>query len=136
MNNDNNRPEPLVHMTNRILAVVDDAESAREVLDAMVAIGLADEQLAALSGDAGATWIDADGLHGGRLARLVRGLQRWSTEGDHLRHYAAELAKGRYVIDIHVPPFIAGDRALGVLRRHRAHFINAYHQWTIESLAA
>lgn len=28
MKNDNNRPQPLVHLTNRILAVVDDAESA------------------------------------------------------------------------------------------------------------
>ena len=136
MNNDSNRPQPLVHLTNRILAVVDDSESARKVYDEMVEIGLADTQLAVLSGDDGVAWIDVDGVHGGRLTRFIRGLQRWSIEGEHLRHYAAELAKGRYVIDIHTPPCTAGHRALGVLRRHHAHCINAYHQWTIESLAA
>ncbi len=36
-----------------MLAVVDDSESARKVLDDLVALGLADEQLAVLSGDDG-----------------------------------------------------------------------------------
>ncbi|MBY0493896.1 MAG: hypothetical protein K2Y23_06745 [Cyanobacteria bacterium] len=62
---------------------------------------------------------------------------RCSIEGQHLRHYAAEMVKGSLdVIDIQIRPFLAGDRALGVLCRHRAHFINACRQWTIESLAA
>ncbi|HWI16384.1 MAG TPA: hypothetical protein VNT81_01465 [Vicinamibacterales bacterium] len=127
-------PPPPLHLTNRILAVVDDAESVREILDDLAVSGVAGH-VTALSGADGVAWIDEEGLHGGRLTRFVRGLQRWSVEGHHLHRYAAELANGRYVIDVHTPPFIAGERTLTVLRDHHAHFINAYNQWTIESLA-
>jgi hypothetical protein len=65
---------------------------------------------------------------GARFTRFVRGLQRRSLEGEHLRHYMQpKLTKGRYLLDIHTPPLMAGERTLGVLRRHRAHFINTYH---------
>jgi hypothetical protein len=67
---------------------------------------------------------------------VVRGLQRWTVEGAHLRKYEAELAQGHEVVDVHVHGRRNQDAVAHILRAHGAHFINAYGQWTIEGIAA
>ena len=67
---------------------------------------------------------------------MLRGLQRWTVEGAHLRRYAAELAQGHQVVDIQPHGRPNEDAIVQVLRRHGAHFINAYRRWTIEGVAA
>lgn len=91
MNIHDDHSQPLLNLTNRVLAVVDDSISAEEVLNELAAAGVHPAHLTALSGDRGLHWIDAEGAHGGRLARIVRGFQRWNVEGEHLRRYDAEL---------------------------------------------
>ena len=80
--------------------------------------------------------IDADGIHGGGVRQALRALQSVTTEGNHLRHYEAELAQGHLVVDVTVHGQQKRDTVVQVLRSYGAHFINAYGPWTIENVAA
>ena len=88
--------------TNRVMAVIDDAEHAQAAVEALERAGVPEREFAALSG----------------------------AEGE------AALARGHLVVDVAVHGRQKRDRVVQILRRHGAHFINAYGQWTIESVAA
>lgn len=124
------------NLTNRVMAVIDDAGKAQAAVDTLERAGVAEHELAALSGAEGIREIDADGIRGGSLKRVLRALQRVTTEGDHLRHYEAELAQGHLVVDVTVHGRQKRETVVQVLRSCGAHFINAYGPWTIESVAA
>ena len=79
--------------------------------------------------------IDAEGVYSGHATHLLRGLQRWTVEGAHLRKYQAELTQGHQVVDVHVHGRRNQDAVAEILRAHGGYFINAYRQWTIETLA-
>jgi hypothetical protein len=98
--------------------------------------GIAEVDLATFSGDEGARQIDAEGVHSVGVTHVLRGLQRWTVEGAHLRKYEAELSRGHQVVDIHIDGCRNQDAVVQILRRYGAHFINAYGQWTIEGIAA
>ena len=124
------------NLTNRVMAVIDDAGKAQAAVDTLERAGVPEYELAALSGAQGIREIDADGSHGGGVKQALRALQRLTTEGDHLRHYEAELAQGHLVVDVTVHGRQKRDTVVQVLRSYGAHFINAYGPWTIESVAA
>ena len=124
------------NLTNRVMAVIDDAGKAQAAVDTLERAGVPEHELAALSGAEGIREIDADGIHGGGVKQALRALQRVTTEGDHLRHYEAELAQGHLVVDVTVHGRQKRDTVVQVLRSYGAHFINAYGPWTIESVAA
>lgn len=75
-------------------------------------------------------------IDGGGVKQALRALQRLTTEGDHLRHYEAELVRGHLVVDVTVRGRQKRDTVVQILRRYGAHFINAYGPWTIESVIA
>lgn len=123
-------------LTNRIVAVIDDAENAHAAVETLERVGIPEQELADLSGPEAVHQIDAEGAHSGGLTHALRALQRLSVEGDHLRRYESELATGHHVVDVHVHVGGDWDVIAQVLRSHGAHFINAYGQWTIERVAA
>jgi hypothetical protein len=124
------------NLTNRVMAVIDDAGKAQAAVDTLERAGVPEYELAALSGAQGIREIDADGSHGGAAKQVLRALQSVTTEGNHLRHYEAELAQGHLVVDVTVHGRQKRDTVVHVLRSYGAHFINAYGPWTIESVAA
>ena len=124
------------NLTNRVMAVIDDAGKAQAAVDTLERAGVPEHELAALSGTQGIHDIDADGIHGGAVKQVLRALQSVTTEGSHLRHYEAELAQGHLVVDVTVHGRQKRDTVVQVLRSYGAHFINAYGPWTIESVAA
>jgi hypothetical protein len=126
----------LRNLTNRVMAVIDDAEHARAAVETLEQAGVPERELAALSGTQGAREIDADGSHSGGVIHALRAVQRLTVEGHHLRRYEAELASGHFVVDVAVHGRQKRDRVVQILRSHGARFINAYGQWTIESVAA
>jgi len=134
--NTNHNGHTLRNLTNRVMAVIDDAEHARAAVDTLERAGVPERELAALSGADGAREIDAEGIYGGGVKHALRALQRLTVEGEHLRHYEAELAQGHLVVDVAVQGRRKRDTVVQILRSHGAHFINAYGQWTIESVAA
>ncbi len=98
--------------------------------------GVPEQALTALSGVDGVREIDADGVHGGPVKQTLRAVQYWTTEGDHLRHYEAELVQGHLVVDVMAHGREKRDVVVQILSGQGAHFINVYGQWTIESVAA
>ena len=125
----------LRNLTNRVIAVIDDARHTRAAIETLGRAGIADRDLATFSGDEGARQIDAEGVHSAGVNHILRGLQRWTVEGAHLRKYEAELAQGHQVVDVHVDGRHQ-DAVVQILRRYGAHFINAYGPWTIEGIVA
>ncbi len=124
------------NLTNRVMAVLDDAEKAQAAVATLERAGVPEHELAAMSGTDGLREIDADGIHGGGAKQVLRALQRVTTEGDHLRHYEAELVQGHLVVDVTVHGRRKRDTVAQILRSYGAHFINAYGPWTIESVTA
>ncbi len=123
-------------LTNRIIAVIDDAGNAHAAVETLERVGIPERELADLSGPDALLAVDAEGARSGGLIHALRALQRLSLEGDHLRRYESELASGHHVVDVHVHVGGDWDGIARVLRNHGAHFINAYGQWTIERVAA
>ena len=132
----NHNGHTLRNLTNRVMAVIDDAESAQAAVETLERAGVPERELAALSGAEGAREIDSEGTHSGGVKHALRALQSLTVEGHHLRRYEAELARGQLVVSVAVHGPEKRDRVIQILRSHGAHFINAYGQWTIESVAA
>ena len=126
----------LRNLTNRVIAVIDDPRQTQAAIDTLKRAGIADSDLAAFSGKEGAQHIDAEGVYSHGVTHMLRGLQRWTVEGAHLRKYQEELGQGHQVVDVHVHGRRNQDAVARVLRAHGAHFINAYGQWTIEGITA
>jgi hypothetical protein len=132
----NENRHTLRNLTNRVIAVIDDSRQTQAVLDRLERAGIADRDLATFSGEEGARQIDAEGIHSGGVTRVLRGLQRWTVEGAHLRKYEEELAQGHQLVDVRIHASRKQGAVVQILRAHGAHFINAYGQWTIEGIAA
>jgi hypothetical protein len=79
---------------------------------------------------------EIEGARSGGVTHALRALQRLTVEGHRLRRYEAELARGHLFVDVAVHGRQKRDKVVQILRSHGAHFINAYGQWTIESVAA
>jgi hypothetical protein len=61
------------NLTNRVMAVIDDAGKAQAAVDTLERAGVPEYELAALSGAQGIREIDADGSHGGAANRYYVG---------------------------------------------------------------
>ena len=90
----NHNGHALLNLTNRVMAVIDDAEHAQAAIETLERAGVPEHERAALSGTEGARDIDAEGTHSGGVKHALRALQRLTVEGHHLRRYEAELARG------------------------------------------
>ena len=132
----NHNGHVLRNLTNRVIAVIDDAQATQAAVETLERAGIADRKVAAFEGEEGVRRVDAEGVHSGGVTHVVRGLQQWTVEGQHLRRYQAEIASGHHVVDVCVHGRRQRDPVVQVLRRHGAHFINAYGQWTLENVAA
>ena len=115
----------LRNLTNRVMAVIDDEGTAQEALETLERAGMAERNLATLSGGEGARQIDAEGVHSGGVKHALRALQRLTVEGSHLRRYESEVVNGHQVVDVRVHGRRERDAVVQILRRHGAHFINA-----------
>jgi hypothetical protein len=132
----NHNGHTLRNLTNRVLAVIDDAQHADAAVDTLERAGIAEQELATLTGVEGAREIDAAGVHSGPMTHVLRALQSVTVEGHHLRRYEAELASGHHVVDVRAHGREEREAVVQILRSHGAHFINAYGPWTIETVAA
>ena len=112
-------------LSNRVLGVIDDAREAGETVRDLDESGVPDGAVETLCG--------GTGVHGSRIARLIRAVESVNPEGEQLRHYKDELEQGHCVIYVPVYDAARRNQAVQILQAHGAHFINAYGQWTIET---
>ena len=132
----NQNGHTLRNLTNRVIAVIDDPRQTQAAIETLERAGVRRRDLAAFSGEEGARQIDAEGVHSGGVTHVLRGLQRWTVEGAHLRHTRRNSLRGHQVVDVH----IHGRREAGRGRADSPHSRRAFHQrlwqWTIEGIAA
>ena len=132
----NQNGHTLRNLTNRVIAVIDDPRQTQAAVETLERAGIADRDLATFSGEEGARQMDAEGAYSGGVKHILRGLQRFTLEGTHLRKYQAELGRGHQVVDVHIHGHRNQHAVARILRTHGAHFINVYGPWTIEGVAA
>lgn len=132
----NHNGHALRNLTNRVMAVIDDEQNTQAAVETLERAGIADRELTTFEGEEGVRQVDAEGVHSGGVTHVLRGLQRWTVEGHHLRRYEDEIASGHHVVDVRVHGRGQRDTVVQILRTHGAHFINAYGQWTLENVAA
>src|SRR5512134_3711207 len=90
----------LRNLTNRVMAVIDDEQDTQAAVETLERAGFADRELATFEGQEGVRQVDADGVHSAGVKQVLRGLQRWTTEGRDLRRYQAEIISGHHVVDV------------------------------------
>ena len=116
------------------LAVLDDHEAAESAVGALAATGIDAEDLVVL--DAGGEGLDRLGSSSGLAGRLRRAVQFMTMDQlPDLHVYELALAQGRAVVGFRVPESEARRKAIGILRRQGAHFINRFGAWATEEIA-
>ena len=120
--------------TGWTLAVLDDPGASGTLVSELEADGVASEDVLTLSGEA--TGLDRLGSSAGLAARLRRGLQFMTMDQlPDLHVYELAIEHGHAVIGLRIGDGAERRRAVGVLRRHGAHFINRFGAWATEEIA-
>ena len=122
--------------TGWTLAVLDDPALADQVIRDLSAAGVATDDLVILSeSDAGAG-LDRLGSSAGLAARLRRGLQFMTMDqAPDLHVYELAVGQDHAVIGLRIADGELRRRAVELLRRHGAHFINRFGAWATEEIA-
>ena len=122
--------------TNRLLAVVDDPAAAEAAVAELTAGGLPPAAIERLSGAADAARLDGLGGRHGRLSRVLRTVQFMTMDQmpDFLL-YETAIGMGRTVLALREPDAERRRRAVEILRRHGAHFMNWYGRFATEELS-
>lgn len=122
--------------TGRLLCVVDDPARAREAADELVALGVARDDVAVLSGPDDARRFDGTGAGHGLWSRLLRAVQ--FTLMDQLPDFAwyeAAAREGRAVVAVRVPGAEQRRRVVDILERAGAHFMNYFGRLSTEEIS-
>ncbi|WP_019585397.1 hypothetical protein [Deinococcus apachensis] len=132
------RPNP-AHFTlnsrGRVYGVFVSLEDVQECTSRLLDLGLRDQAVQLIMGDEGQQALDVEG-HGlwGRFLRLMQGM---TDERPHIEQYAHALGRGEIVLSVDLsgaPGSVA--QVAQVFRESRAHFVNHYGPWVVESLNA
>ncbi len=122
--------------SRQLVGVIDGSPALHGLLADVAALGVPEDDLTVLFGEAGERWLDADGTWHGPLGRLVRWTQFLTVEGEDVGTYEDALAAGRYVVAV----TIARDSAaypglLDAYRRANGHDVRYFGPLVVEDEA-
>ncbi len=116
------------------LAVLDDHDAAEAAVRALAATGINAEDLVLI--DAGGEGLDRLGSSSGLAGRLRRVVQFMTMDQlPDLHVYELALAQGKAVVGVRVPEPEARRKAIAIMQRQGAHFINRFGAWATEEIA-
>ena len=116
------------------LAVLDDHDAAEAAVGALAATGIDAEDLVVI--DAGGTGLDRLGSSAGLAGRLRRVMQFMTMDQlPDLHVYELALEQGKPVVGVRVPDSEARRKAIAILQRQGAHFINRFGAWATEEIS-
>ena len=119
--------------TDNLFAIIDNIDNAQKALQALSAVGFADE-IQVFHGEEGALRIDASGAKHGRLAQLRRLHQQVTVEREHAERYEQTVLQGHCVIAVHISDLERLEQARQILKEYGGHFINYYGRFGIRKL--
>jgi hypothetical protein len=128
-------PRFINYPTNRLLAVIDEPEAAVAAIDGLVAAGIDRSAIERLSGATDAGRLDGLGASNGRFSRALRTVQFMTMDQmpDFLL-YETALRLGRTVVVVAERDPERRRRAIDVLKRAGAHFMNWYGRFATEEV--
>jgi hypothetical protein len=116
------------------LAVFDDHDAGEAAVRALAATGIDAEDLVLV--DAGGEGLDRLGSSSGLAGRLRRVVQFMTMDQlPDLHVYELALAQGKAVVGVRVPEPEARRKAIAIMQRQGAHFINRFGAWATEEIA-
>ncbi|HEX7172500.1 MAG TPA: hypothetical protein VF365_07835 [Candidatus Limnocylindria bacterium] len=122
--------------TGWTLAVLHDPGTPATVISELVADGVPRDDVIELSGEGSRAGLDRLGSSAGLAARIRRGLQFMTMDQmPDLHVYELAIEQGHAVIGLRIGDSEQRRRAVDVLRRHGAHFINRFGAWATEEIA-
>jgi predicted GTPase len=123
----------LSYPTGKLVAIIDTLPDAEYARIELIAAGFAADAIGVQHGTRATErtvhYTDLDPFP--HLARL---LHVHSFEHEQAVAYEQALRRGQSVIAVHTPTATNRERALGIIEAHKAHYINFYGEWTIETL--
>ena len=125
----------LRYPARKVIGVVDTPDALDRVLQALARAGFTRDQIRVFSGDEGIRSIDADGVHHGLLARVIRVIQALGDEREHMARYERELRAGHFVVVVSTPDSASKERAREAFQGN-GHFVDYYGPLAIEHLVA
>ncbi len=123
--------------TNKVIGIIDSADSAKAALHDLTTAGFSAEGLHLLMDAEGARRIGATSEGHEVAVHIFRPTQKVPSFYDApiiARRIEQELQAGHYVVGVTAKFAEAKERACEILKSHRGHFINFYGQWAAESL--
>jgi hypothetical protein len=139
MDTTNHRPADFIaYPTNRVVGTIATSEHARAALQALLAAGIAGDDIDVLHGDEDLRRLDVTGAEHGFIAQFQRTLLRLAgpvEESAHLRHHVEDVRAGRFVIMVLARSHDRRDVVARVLSDHGAEFIGFYGRWAWQSLS-
>jgi hypothetical protein len=129
-------PRLISYPTGWTLAVIDDADAADALIRDLAATGVPDDSVVLLRGAEAEHGLERLGTSRGVAARIRRTVQFVTMDQlPDLHVYELAIEKGHAVIGLRIPDADERRRAIGVLVRHGAHFINRFGAWATEEIA-
>ncbi len=120
---------------NRILAIIDTREGAREALEALGRYGRNEADIEVLHGEAGIEILDADSTHHGLLARIAKAIRAYGdVENESMHIYEAALRADAFVFAIHILNDEDKESIRQILVKSDAREINYFSTWVVEAL--
>jgi hypothetical protein len=116
--------------------VIDDAAAADAPIRDLTATGVPDDDVILLREAEAAHGLERLGTSRGVAARIRRTVQFMTMDQlPDLHVYELAIEKGHAVIGLRIADADERRRAIGVLVRHGAHFINRFGAWATEEIA-
>ena len=123
--------------TGWTLSVLDDHAAAAAAVRELESTGIPGSDLVAVSGPESAAQLKRLGTSTGLAARIRRAVQFVTMDQrPDLHVYELAVSQGHPVVAIRVADAERRRKAIAVLRRHGAHFINRFGAWATEEIAA
>ncbi|WP_161880936.1 hypothetical protein [Deinococcus alpinitundrae] len=98
-----NREHFAFYPSNRLVGMVDGADTVQGLLNDLLALKLQEGDLGVLCGNAGLRWLDDDGSRHGLLGHFVRWTQFLTDEREELRQYEEAVAAGLFLVATQLP---------------------------------
>jgi hypothetical protein len=118
------------------LSVIGDSEAAEAALAELAEAGVQADDVIVLSGAGAADQITKLGTSTGMAARIRRGVQFVTMDQmPDLHVYELAMEQGHPLLGIRVADTEKRRRAIEILRRHGAHFINRFGDWATEEIS-
>jgi hypothetical protein len=129
--------ESLPVADNHILAIIQNPEDAKVIVETLNASGFSPDEVGLLRGEADAEKLDAaTGKKGFFAKMLTSGVDMGDRDTEYFKQYRKALLDGRTVIGVEAKNDERRDEARQILKTHGAHFITYFGWFVTEVLEA